>query len=189
MKNILSSLFFLISFTVSAYVDPCDVNDYPIKNSRKLSHPGSFPLPAIYYNKNDVSVIVPVKLAIELTREGLDEANDVLKIAKNRIVNSLESIRPGELINSDSLWSLPQDLPKEKYQVAIQTIVGYQAIYEKSLLRNLATVKIDEALINSSYFKYMSGKMLSVIDEHDQVHKVVVISNQKTIYERCWIDG
>ncbi|CAM3940036.1 hypothetical protein RHSA111115_15440 [Rheinheimera salexigens] len=188
MTNILSILFVLISFTLSASENPCDVIDYPIKNSREIYHPSSFPLPAIYYNKNDVSVIVPVKLAIELTKEGLDEANDVLKITKNQILNSLESIKPGELINSDSLWSWPQNLPREKYQVATQTIVGYQAIYEKSLLRNLATVKIDEALINSSYFKYMNGRMLSDIDEHVQVHKVIIISNQKTIYERCWID-
>tara|TARA_R110000751_G_C13565226_1_gene457954 strand:+ start:60 stop:629 length:570 start_codon:yes stop_codon:yes gene_type:complete len=188
MPKVVSCLVLFLSFIVSANEDPCDANNYPIQNSRELIHPKSYTLPAIYYRKNNSTVIVPVKVAIELTRENINDANSVLKLVKENILSSLSNIEVDELIDSDSLWAWPSELPQENYEVAIQTVVGYQAIFEKSLLRNLAVVKIDDSLVENSFFKYIHGTDSKATGKFNQVHKVVVLNKDNIIYERCWLD-
>ncbi|MDP2560104.1 hypothetical protein [Psychrobium sp. 1_MG-2023] len=188
MRIVLGCFISFLAFISSASEDPCDTNNYPIKNSRKLTHPPSYSLPAIYYRKDNSTVIVPVKDAIELTKENINNANSILKLVKTNILNSLNDIEIDELIDSESLWSWPDKIPQENYEVAIQTVIGYQAIFEKSLLRNLAVVKIDDSLVESSFFKYSHGTDSTATDKFNQVHKVVVLNKNKIIYERCWFD-
>lgn len=196
MSKITGCLLFFLTFLASASENPCGIDNYPIINSRELTHPTSYLLPAIYYQKDNVTVIVPIKVAIDLvqediialSQEGIESVNSVVVLAKNTILNSLKIINVNELVNSADLWVSPATVPEKSFPVALHVMIGYQAVFEKSLLRDLAVVKVDGISVKRSFFKYIHGVDSTTSDEYDQVHKVVVLTGNNLIYERCWID-
>ncbi len=188
MRFSMTLILMLITFGALSNEDPCSSSDYPIINSRVLTHATSYELPSIFYEKEGVRVILPIRDAIAIVKKGMSDRKPYLRAAKEKVLSGLGNVPSGELVDSESLWVSPSMLPPEELNVGIHVMYGYTKMFEIGLFEKLATVEVEGKPVGFSDFKYMVGSTLESNDEFNKVHKVLITSSDRTIYESCWLD-
>ncbi|WP_298445760.1 hypothetical protein [uncultured Ferrimonas sp.] len=189
MHIFLMLVMLIVSGSVKAETDPCDLSNYPVKWKSQLVHPNSYDLPAIFHKSDNSKVIVSATKAINYVKTNMAEHTPYLKDAKAYILNSLSSLSNDKLLEQSELWIALEGLQGQELNKAIHVMAGYQGLFEGLLLQNEASVSINGKLVSSSNAVYMVGKDPAPLDELNYVHKLIVTNSSQIIFNKCWLDS
>lgn len=188
MYKALASILLLPTLLVKADTDPCERDDYPIKWQLPLTNATTYSLPAIYYEHENSKIIVSVSNAFEITQKNMAEHKSYLKAAKLHILNTLQQLPKGALVNSSQLWIPTQGLEDDSLNKAIHVMAGYQFLFEYALFNKRAVVEVDNQIIENTTAKHTVGKDQFPLDDLEIVHKTVIFKNRNIVFSKCWLD-